>query len=151
MYTNIHYKRSLYLETEWCLFCGAYGHVVVEHLPQAQHSPSALHTAAKQSRADQNAATQASGQSWRGPACRLAFIQLAVFSKRAKVSKSARPTKKVFSYYLCWSCWRLFASRRFASGRPLCRLYSPFIFFLVSMRRPQSEAPCIDLLHAPTV
>ena len=58
-------------------------YVVVEHLPQPQlcAAQSALHKAAKQGRADQNATTQASRQSWREPACRLA-----VFSKRTEKS-----------------------------------------------------------------
>ena len=49
----------------------------------AQHSAaqSALHKAANQARADQSATMQASRQSWREPAYRRAFIQLAAFSK----------------------------------------------------------------------
>ena len=57
----------------------------------------ALHKAAEQVRADQSATTQAGRRSWRGesrePACRRPFVQVAVFSKRTKKSKSARPTK----------------------------------------------------------
>ena len=49
--------------------------------------------AAKQVRADQSATTQASRQGWLQPACRRAFRQLAVFSKRTKKSGSARPTQ----------------------------------------------------------
>ena len=57
----------------------------------AQRSPPAQ--AAEQVRADQSATTQASIQSWLEAACRRAFIQLVVFSKRTKKSKSARPTR----------------------------------------------------------
>ena len=57
-----------------------------------EHSASTLHQAAKQVPADQGATTQADS-GWREPACRRAFIQLAVFSNRTKKSKSARPTK----------------------------------------------------------
>ena len=49
----------------------------------------ALHKAAKQVRADQNATTQASRLSWQELARRREFIQLVVFSKRTKKSKSA--------------------------------------------------------------
>ena len=68
-----------------------------ESIPStAQHSTAqlALHKAANQVRADESATTQqASRQSWREPACRRAFIRLAMFSNRTKESKSARPTK----------------------------------------------------------
>ena len=60
--------------------------------PQAQHSTVNTHKQQKQVRADQSATTQAGRQRWLEPACRGAFTQLAVFSKRKK-SKSARPTK----------------------------------------------------------
>ena len=55
-----------------------------------QHSKaqSALHKAATQERADQNAATQASRQSWRELAYRRVLTRLAAFSKRTKKSKS---------------------------------------------------------------
>ena len=55
---------------------------------------STLHKAAKQVRAGQIATTQASRQNWREPACRRAFIQLVVLSKRTKKSKRARPTER---------------------------------------------------------
>ena len=86
-------------------FCGplfyTYEHVVDEHLLQAQHSTTQhstaqsapLHKAAQQERADQSAATQASRLEVRQPACRRAFIQLAMLSKRTKKSNTARPTK----------------------------------------------------------
>ena len=68
-----------------------YEDVVVEHLPQTHQSKaqSALHKAATQVCADQNATTQASRQSWRTRACGRVFTQLAAFSKRTKKSKSA--------------------------------------------------------------
>ena len=56
--------------------------------PQAQHSTaqrSQLAQAAKQVRADQSATTQASRQSWLEPACRRAFIQLAVFKPNEEI------------------------------------------------------------------
>ena len=60
---------------------------------QLSRAQSSLHKAETQARTDQSATTQASRQSWRKPACRRAFIQFAVFSKRTKKSKIARPTK----------------------------------------------------------
>ena len=100
-----------------------YEHVVAEHhqitttttgpqAPQAQHSttqhncstaPRSQHgqQPAKQVRADQSATTQASRRSWLAPACRRAYIPLAVFSKRTKKSKSARPTKNTAGGVLC--------------------------------------------------
>ena len=61
----------------------------------AQHSKvQSTRTSSKSSiRADQSAITQASRRSCFEPACRRVFIQLAVFPKRTKKSKSARPTK----------------------------------------------------------
>ena len=52
-----------------CVCFGTCKHVVVEHLPRAQHSTaqSGLHKAAKQVRVDQSATTRASRQSWREP------------------------------------------------------------------------------------
>ena len=65
--------------------------------PQAQHSTAQrsqpAQQAAKQVQADQSATTQASRRSWLAPAYRRAYTQLAVFSKRTKKSKSARPAK----------------------------------------------------------
>ena len=78
-------------------------YVVLDNLPpgipqaQQKQQHSAICPAQSslgQVRADQSATTQASRQNWRDPLCRRAFIQIAVFSKRTKKSKSARPTKK---------------------------------------------------------
>ena len=84
-------------------------HVVVEHLPQAQHSPCTLHKPAKQAseyvpiRARQR---KPADRIWREPAYRRAFTQLAVLSERTKTLKSAQKTVLVLLE---------FASHRFAS------------------------------------
>ena len=89
----------LFLEEPCCPFFvlvrlfyipGMYERVVAEHVPQARHIAISPHEAAKHVRADQSATTQASRQSWREPAFRRAFEQLAAFSNRTKKSKSCR-------------------------------------------------------------
>ena len=61
-------------------FTRTYEHVVVEHLPQAQHSTaqSDLHETGNQVRADPSAKTQASRRTWREPAYSRALMQLTV-------------------------------------------------------------------------
>ena len=70
---------------------------------------SALHKAATQLRANQSAATQAGREIWRGPACRRAFTQLAVFSKTNEeielcpVCESCRACRRAFTQLAVFS------------------------------------------------
>jgi len=103
-----------------------YNTTTVPQASQAQHSTAQrsqpAQQAAKQVRADHSAATQACRRSWLAPACRRAYIQIAVSSKRTNKSTYARPTK-------AWWC----------DARRVCLytvLFSPSFLFLPYMRRP---------------
>ena len=61
-------------------------------LSTAQSTRTSSKASTRRSERD-NVSKQASRQRWLEPACRRAFVQLAVFSKRTKKSKYARPTK----------------------------------------------------------
>ena len=103
-----------------------YNTTTVPQASQAQHSTAhrsqPAQQAAKQVRADHSAATQACRRSWLAPACRRAYIQIAVSSKRTNKSTYARPTK-------AWWC----------DARRVCLytvLFSPSFLFRPCMRRP---------------
>ena len=75
------------------------------YLPCRKHSKaqrSQPSQAAKQARADQSATMQASRQSWLESACRRVFIQLAVFSKQTKKSKSPPGPTKMYNHSQKW-------------------------------------------------
>ena len=117
-----------------------------------------LHTLSQSSkasvRADQRVAMQASRQSWRELACRPTFIQLAVSSKRAKESKSTRPTQSTTTHtglagVGCAKDWPFSISRIMNTNISLRPFYG--YFFRTCMRRPSCCAVSWSSRHFQVV
>ena len=90
-----------FVEFWWGFFIPVQQQQHVWERPRAPHGTSQYstaqsrrHKAANQARADQSATTQASKQSWGGPACRRAFMQLGSFLKTNVLNRNLRGLQK---------------------------------------------------------